>query len=110
MDVLLDLDPQGAKNIKSRFDDSVLIYILPPSLDTLEKRLRTRKTDSDQVIGERIENAIQEIKNALWYDYIIVNQDLEKAVDDAKAIIVAQRKKSKRQAGYLKKFIDPSPL
>ena len=109
MDVLLDLDPQGAKNIKSHFDDSVLIYILPPSLDILEKRLRARRTDSDEVIGERIENAVQEIKNALWYDYIIINQDLEKAVDDAKAIILAQRKKSERQAGYLKKFFDPSP-
>lgn len=108
MDVLLDLDPQGAKNVKRHFDDSVLIYILPPSLDILEKRLRARDTDSEDVIGGRIENAIQEIKNAVWYDYIIVNQDLEKAIDDATAIIVAQRKKSNRQAGHLKRLIDPS--
>ena len=89
-DVLLDVDSQGARNIKGRFENSVLIYILPPSLDVLEGRLKGRGTDSESVLRMRLEKAANEIKECLWYDYIIINDDLEKAVAKAQAVITGK--------------------
>ena len=73
LDILLDLDTQGAKNIKKHFENSVLIYMLPPSLGILEKRLKQRGTDDERVVSSRMEKASDEIKNCVWHDYIIIN-------------------------------------
>jgi guanylate kinase len=73
LDIILDVDSQGAKNIKTRFKDSVLIYLLPPSMQTLEKRLRDRGTDDSGTVRKRLEKAENEIGNCLWYDHIIIN-------------------------------------
>lgn len=91
LDVLLDVDSQGAKNIKGRFEDSTLIYVLPPSLKILEKRLRDRAADSDEIIKTRIAKALDEIRDCEWYDYIIINEFLDQAVADAESIIVSDR-------------------
>ena len=96
LDVLLDIDSQGAKNIKGRFEDSTLIYILPPSLEILEKRLRDRAADSDETIDVRIKKALDEIRDCAWYDYIIINEVLDKAVGDAESIIVSDRCRNSR--------------
>ena len=98
-DVILDLDPQGGKNIKSRYgDDSVLIYLLPPDLESLDKRLKTRGTDSGEVIRDRLSSAFQQIKECLTYDYIIFNETLEAAVDNVCSIVAAERSRAKRMA------------
>jgi len=89
IDVLLDLDYQGASNIKAHFKDSVLIYILPPSLEILEKRLRERATDDDNIIDRRLKQALDEIRKCSIYDYLIINDDLEEAVEKAITIIRA---------------------
>jgi guanylate kinase len=89
IDVLLDLDYQGAGNIKAHFKESVLIYILPPSLEILEKRLRERATDDDNIIDERLKQALDEICKCDIYDYLIINDDLEEAVEKAISIIHA---------------------
>ncbi len=106
LDVLLDLDPQGAKNIKRHFEDSVLIYVLPPSLKILEKRLKGRGTDDEQVVKMRMEKAVNDIKNSMWYDYIIINDDLEKAIKKAQSIVVAERCRTHYQVKKIKNWVD----
>jgi guanylate kinase len=98
LDVLLDVDSQGARNIRKHFEDSVLIYVLPPSLEILEKRLEGRGTDDEGVIKTRMEKALDDMDNCLWYDYIIINDDLEKAITEAKSIIISERCRTARQA------------
>ncbi len=102
LDVLLDLDTQGAKNIKKHFKNSVLIYVLPPSLDVLEKRLMARGTDDETVIKSRMKKTSNEIKQCVWYDYIVVNDDLEKAIKEAQAIIMSVRCRTDQQAPIVK--------
>jgi len=98
LDVLLDVDSQGARNIRKHFEDSVLICLFPPSLEILEKRLRGRGTDDEGVIKARMEKALNDIDNCLWYDYIIINDDLEKAITEARSIIISERCRMARQA------------
>ncbi len=108
LDVLLDLDTQGAKNIKKHFKNSVLIYVLPPSLDVLEKRLMARGTDAETVIKSRMKKTSGEIKQCVWYDYIIVNDDLEKAIKEAQAIIMSVRCRTDQQIPIVKEMFDVS--
>ena len=108
LDVLLDLDTQGAKNIKKHFKNSVLIYVLPPSLDVLEKRLMARGTDDETVIKSRMKKTSSEIKQCVWYDYIIVNDDLEKAIKEAQAIILSVRCRTDQQVPIVKEMFDVS--
>ena len=91
LDVVMDLDSQGAKNIKGSFEDSVLIYILPPSLQVLEERLRGRASDDEAEIKARLDKARKEIESCGDYDYIIFNEDLKRTVDEVTAIIVSSR-------------------
>ena len=97
IDMVLDVDVQGARNLREHFKESVLIYVLPPSMEVLERRLRERGTDDDEAIRKRIEKAAQEIRNCVWYDYLIFNGDLEKAVEEAKSIVVSERCRRSRQ-------------
>lgn len=95
-DIGFDIDFQGGLNVKKQIPESVLIFILPPSMKILEERLRGRKSDSDDVIELRLKNAIEEIAHANQYDYIVVNDELEKTVDSVKAIIEAERHRASR--------------
>ncbi len=95
VDILLDIDTQGAKNIKRLYPDSVLIFILPPSLESLEKRLKNRHENSE-TIKERLSKAANEIAHYEFYDYIVVNDNLEKAVNEILCIINAERLKVSR--------------
>ena len=88
--ILLDIDVQGAQAIRRRRKDAVTVFILPPSLRTLERRLRLRRDTSDS-IRTRLANARQELKKAPRYDYWVVNDRLDKAVDQVAAIIQAER-------------------
>jgi guanylate kinase len=91
VDVLMDLDSQGAKNIKNHFKDVILIYILPPSIKVLEKRLRERGTEDEKVINKRIQRALKELKECVWYHYLVINEDLHRAVKEVESIIVSNR-------------------
>jgi guanylate kinase len=104
LDVILDIDSQGAKNIRFFFQDAVLIYILPPSLETLENRLKARATDSADVINKRIKKATDDLRNSEWYDYLIINDDLDKAVDEAEAIIISNRCRNSRRFPIVKEM------
>jgi guanylate kinase len=85
--LLLDLDVKGGVNIKKIFPDAVLIYILPPSIEELEKRLRNRNTESEEDFQKRIDRAQMELKFRTEYDYCIVNDKLDKAIEDVANII-----------------------
>jgi guanylate kinase len=93
-DLLLDIDVQGAKQVRSKIPDAVTIFVMPPNRSTLERRLRNRgqveKVDP-KVIERRLENAQKEIVNYKEYSYILVNEILEKAVEELKAIVLSER-------------------
>ncbi|MEA3333553.1 MAG: guanylate kinase [Pseudomonadota bacterium] len=96
-DVVLDIDVQGMKEVKSASQfDLVTIFILPPSMEELESRLRNRQTDADAVIKKRLLNAAVEISNACFYDYIILNENIDLACERLKAIVYAERSRSTR--------------
>jgi len=98
-DVIMDIDVQGARNIKDHFRDAILIYVLPPSMEVLEKRLRERRTDDEKTIRTRLTKAGMEIKNCVSYDYLLFNDQLDQAVEELKSILIAERcRKSVRLA------------
>ena len=90
-DLLLDIDVQGAAQIKNKLPQAVSIFILPPDRKTLERRLRSRGLDANDVIDRRLFMASREIENYDKYDYILVNDRLEESVDVLKAIVLAER-------------------
>jgi guanylate kinase len=107
-DVLLDIDTQGALQVKKNFPDAVLIFILPPSLQELERRLRKRGTDDEETIKKRLKIAREEIKRARHYDYLIVNDELEVAYNKLKSIITAEKSRTKRLLSEISKLVkDP---
>ena len=95
-DVVLEIDPQGALQIKQRFPDAVFVFIVPPSLDELTKRIYKRGTDSEEVIKRRLSAATSELAYASKYDYIIVNDEVEKASKKVSNIIDAERNRAVR--------------
>ena len=92
-DVVLEIDWQGARQIKQLFPDAVLIFILPPSWDELRQRLQRRGEDPDAVIEQRMLNARVEVAQARHFDFVVVNASFETALFDLKAIVHAQRLK-----------------
>lgn len=90
-DVLLDIDVQGAAQLKRAFPVAVTIFILPPSLKVLKERLTGRRTDNADVIRKRLENARKELEHYDKYDYIVCNDDLKKAVKDMESIIISRK-------------------
>jgi guanylate kinase len=91
LDVIMDIDVQGGRNIKEHFKDAVLIYVFPPSLEILEKRLRDRGTDDEKAIRARLHTATKEIKHCVSYDYLLFNDKLDQAVEELKSILIAER-------------------
>ena len=92
-DLLLDIDVQGAAQIKGKISEAVSIFILPPNRQELEKRLRTRSLDAEAVIQRRLVTASREIENYDKYDYILVNDRLEESIDALRSILLAERLK-----------------
>ena len=105
LDVIMDLDIQGAAGIRSRIEESVLIFVLPPSRDALASRLRERGTDEPSVVEARMEKAAEEIAFCSRYDYLIVNERLEQAVEEVAAVILAERCRTARSLpGVVSRF------
>jgi len=94
-DVILDIDTQGAGQIKEKCQDAVFIFIMPPSLEILEERLRNRKSDNEDEIKKRMRRARDEIRDYAMYDYIIVNRDFERALAELRSIVLAERCRTK---------------
>jgi guanylate kinase len=90
-DIILDIDTQGAMQMRRRFKNAVYIFILPPSMKILEKRLKGRRSESTPEMKKRLERAKEEIAEYKNYDYIVVNDDFNKALRELESIIMSKR-------------------
>ncbi|MFI4909124.1 MAG: guanylate kinase [Steroidobacterales bacterium] len=88
-DIVLEIDWQGARQVRAAMPDCVTIFILPPSREALEKRLQSRATDSAEVIGRRLRDAVSDMSHWREFDYVVVNDEFERAVADLMAIVAA---------------------
>ncbi len=99
MDLILDIDTQGAKKAKEQLGEAILIFLLPPSLETLRERLWRRGLDSAETIEFRLAHAKKDLEEAHWYHHLIVNDRLEEAAETLKTIIVYERCKEEEYHG-----------
>ncbi len=109
-DVLLDIDTQGARQMREKKMPGVFIFILPPSLRELERRLSSRKTEEPTARERRLSKAKVEIAEARWYDYLIVNDELGKAQEKMKAIILAEKCRCERMMRVLEDILPKDNL
>ncbi|RUR19274.1 guanylate kinase [Legionella sp. km535] len=105
IDIVLDIDWQGAEQIRHTFPDAVSIFIVPPSLDELKQRLMNRRQDKDEVISDRMKKAQDELSHYPEFDYLIVNDTFEHAAMDLRAIVTADRLRIDRQVNKQSKLL-----
>ena len=105
VDLLIEIDRQGARQIRAKFPEAVGVFVVPPSLETLRQRLVARGTDNPKEIEKRLAIATDELNDYLLFDYAIINDDFEKATLNLKSIICAERNKVKRQEKKLHKIL-----
>lgn len=105
-DVLLEIDWQGAEQIRKKVPEAVSIFILPPSVEELQRRLQSRGQDNDEVIARRMRDAQSEMSHYKDFDYLVVNDDFEQALAELQAIVTAQRLDHDRQIVRHKALID----
>jgi guanylate kinase len=105
-DLLLDIEPRGAKKVKQKFKKGIFVFVLPPSRLELLKRLEKRGHETDKAIKTRFAQAESELKEISWYDYIIFNEDLETAASQLIAIYVAEKCKRSRLKDKIKEYIN----
>ena len=96
LDLILEIDWQGARQVRSRFPGVVGVFIAPPSLPELERRLRGRGTDGEEVIARRLAQAIEDLGHFADYDYLVINGRFEAALEDLQSIVSAERLRSSR--------------
>ncbi len=98
VDLIFDVDFQGARQIKEQYPNAAAVFVLPPSIEELHRRLRTRGTESPESLERRFKAALEEIGNHGLFDYLVVNDDLETAYDRLRAILLAERSRQFRMA------------
>ncbi|HXM78594.1 MAG TPA: guanylate kinase [Thermoanaerobaculia bacterium] len=103
-DVVLDIDVQGARDVRRAYPDAIMIFIAPSSQPELQRRLRLRGLDGEEIIRKRLINAAREIREALDYQYLIVNDDLDRATLELQSIVRARRLTPARQAARLERI------
>ena len=105
-DILFDIDWQGARQLEPDFGEHlVTIFLLPPSMDELERRLRSRGTDSEEVIAERMKRAADEISHWAEYEYVLLNRDTDECLAQVRSIVAAERSKRSCQISQLVPFV-----
>ncbi len=105
-DLVLDIDVQGARQLKCKIPEAVTIFILAPSREILEKRLRTRSEDSDAVIERRLRDAANEIRNYTAYDYVVINNELTQSDETLAAIVRAERVRRSRMEARVRPILE----
>ena len=108
-DVILEIDVQGAESIKRLMPESVSVFILPPDFETLRERLIRRGTDAPEVLAVRLKNAPDEIRRFTEFDYVIVNDEKERAFAQLAAIFYAERARAGRMTGAAQQVLDTFP-
>lgn len=106
IDLVLDIDCQGARQLKEQFEGGHYVFILPPSMAELRRRLENRSSDAPEVIERRIRRAVEEIREACWYDYIIINDRVEVAYEELSAIVTAHNRRTFRMLDLVSKLFD----
>lgn len=106
VDLVLDIDVQGARQLKGRIPAAVSIFILAPSREILEKRLRDRSQDSDKVMERRLRDAAEEIRNYSLYDYVLVNREVAASVDILASIVKATRSRRDRMEQQIRPILE----
>ncbi len=105
-DLVLDIDVQGARQLKGRVSHAVSIFILPPSRQVLEERLRTRSQDSEAVIERRLREAAEEIRNYTLYDYVLVNREVQSSTDTLVSIVRSVRSRRDRMEQEIRPILE----
>jgi guanylate kinase len=105
-DLVLDIDVQGARQLKGRIPHAVSIFILPPSRQVLEERLRSRSQDSETVIERRLEEAAAEIRNYTQYDYVLVNREVQASTDNLASIVRSVRSRRDRMEQEIRPILE----
>ena len=106
LDVMLDVEPRGAKALKEKFPGGVFVFILPPTLHELKTRLSRRGFENPEIIQARFMKAVDEIKEAFWYDYIIFNDKLKDAIEQLSAVYVAEKCRRHRLDNRIRAFLE----
>ena len=106
LDLVLEIDVQGAAQVKEKMPEAVAIFIVPPSRQELERRIRARGQDSEEEIARRLERARQEMQSYRQYDFVVLNDDLEHAGREVQAIATAERRRRGRNAELIRKILD----
>lgn len=106
LDLVLEIDVQGMQQVKKKLPEAIAVFIVPPSREDLECRLRSRGQDTDEAIGRRLDRARQEIASSAEYDFVIVNDHLERASDELRAIAVASRCRRRDNDERLRKILE----
>jgi guanylate kinase len=106
VDLVLDIDVQGARQLKGKIPAAVSIFILAPSREILEQRLRDRSQDSDQVMERRLRDAAEEIRNYSLYDYVLVNREVAASVDILASIVKATRSRRDRMEQQIRPILE----
>lgn len=97
-DVILEIDWQGAQQVRRQFPEALTVFIVPPSRDALRQRLQSRGQDSEEVINRRLAGALEDISHYVEFDYLVINDDFDTALDDLRAIVRASRHRQLQQA------------
>lgn len=105
IDIVLDIDWQGAQQIRARFRDAVSVFVIPPSLEILKQRLMNRQQDNEDIIESRMQRAQDEMSHYSEFDYLIVNDDFAKAAAELESIVIANRLKIARQQSEQAKLL-----
>lgn len=108
-DILLDVEPRGARAIKESYPEGVFVFVLPPDLEELHKRLWKRGDGDEEMRRRRFLKAEDEIKEVFWYDYVVVNDRLEEAIARVKAIYLAEKCRRERQMAIVSMFLAKGP-
>jgi len=106
LDLVLDIDVQGARQLKGKIPEAVTIFILPPSREILEQRLRARGEDSNEVICRRLRDAANEIRNYSAYDYVLINRDLDESGETLAAIVRGERARRNRMEDLIRPILE----
>lgn len=105
-DLLLDIDVQGAGQLMERLQEAVTVFILPPSREELEKRLRNRSSDSNDVIERRLGEAAREVENYAEYNYVLVNDRLDDTLEQLRSILVGERCRQRQMADRIESILE----
>jgi guanylate kinase len=105
-DLVLDIDVQGARQLKVAIPEAISVFVLPPSREVLEQRLRARSQDSEEVIQRRLQGATEEVRNYKQYDYVLVNREIDESAARLASIVNAERSRTARMEEEVRRVLD----